>query len=308
VTLSGANVHFVAEPLLRGVYIPLITPFAADGSVAIDALERLCHDSLDAGVAGLVPLGTTGESPFLDAAEKEAVVDTCAAIARERGAHLVIGAGTNSTRTTVAAVEVLAGVEGTTATLIVVPYYVRPNQAGIVAHFKEVAAHSPVPVVVYNIPGRTGRLLEPDGLLELARTPNICGVKQSVGAVDDGTLRVLAEAPEEFALLGGDDYLLFPITVLGGAGGICASAHVCTSRWVALAECGLAGKVDEGRAHHEALLPVVAACFAEPNPAIFKAVLHAQGRIPTPDVRLPLVNATAAALERALAAVDAASA
>jgi 4-hydroxy-tetrahydrodipicolinate synthase len=109
-------------------------------------------------------------------------------------------------------------------------------------------------------------------------------------------------------VLSGDDYLFFPITVLGGTGGICASAHVCTERWVAMAECGLAGKVDEGRAHHEALLPVVAACFAEPNPAVFKAVLHAQGRIPTPDVRLPLVNASRAAAEAALAAIDAASA
>jgi 4-hydroxy-tetrahydrodipicolinate synthase len=298
----------VADPLLRGVYVPLITPFAADGSVALDALGRLSHECLDAGVAGLVPLGTTGESPFLDGDEKKSVVDVVAAVCRERDAQLVIGAGTNSTRTTVAAVEALAEVEGTTATLIVVPYYVRPNQAGIVAHFKEVAKRSPVPVVVYNIPGRTGRLLEPDGLLELARTPNICGVKQSIGAIDMGTLRMLAEAPEECAALGGDDELLFPFTVLGGSGGICASAHVCTARWVALAECGLAGKVDEGRTHHEALLPVVAACFAEPNPAVFKAVLHAQGRIPTPDVRLPLVNASPVAFERALAAVDAASA
>ncbi len=293
---------------MRGVYVPLITPFASNGSVALDALERLSNEYIDAGVAGLVPLGTTGESPFLDAAEKQAVIDTVAAVCRDRGAHLVVGAGTNSTRTTVAAVEALAVVKGTTAALVVVPYYVRPSQAGIVAHFKEVAARSPVPVVVYNIPVRTGRLLEPDGLLELARTPNIIGVKQAAGSLDEGTLEVLAAAPDEFAVLSGDDYLFFSMTLLGGTGGICASAHVCTDRWVAMAECGLTGKVDEGRAHHEALLPVVAACFAEPNPAVFKAVLHAHGRIPTLDVRLPLVNASPAATEAALAAVDAASA
>ncbi len=298
----------MAEPLLRGVYVPLITPFASDGSVALDALARLSNEYVDAGVAGLVPLGTTGESPFLDATEKQAVVDTVAAVCRERGAHLVVGAGTNSTRTTVAAVEALADVKGTTAALVVVPYYVRPSQAGIVAHFKEVAKRSPVSVVIYNIPVRTGRLLEPDGMLELANTPNIIGVKQAVGSVDMGSMRVLAEAPEEFAVLSGDDEVLFPMLSLGGAGGICASAHVCTERWVAMAECGLAGKVEEGRAHHEALLPVVAACFAEPNPAVFKAVLHAQGRISTPDVRLPLVNASPAATEVALAAIDAASA
>ena len=297
----------MADPLLRGVYVPLITPFAVDGSVALDAIERLSNEVLEAGAAGLVPLGTTGESPFLDADEKRAVIDRCASVCRERGAHIVIGAGTNSTSATVAAVKALADVPATTAALIVVPYYVRPSQAGIIAHFKEVAKSSPVPIVVYNIPARTGRLLEPDGLLELANTPNIIGVKQSVGSIDDGTLRVLAEAPPDFAVLGGDDYLLFPIVVTGGSGGICASAHVCTDRWVALTECALAGKVDEGRRHHEALLPVVAACFAEPNPAVFKAVLHAQGRIPTPDVRLPLVNASPGALERALAAVEAAA-
>jgi 4-hydroxy-tetrahydrodipicolinate synthase len=297
----------VAAPLLRGVYLPIITPFASDGSVALDALEGLANDFLDAGGAGLVPLGTTGESPFLDADEKHAVTEVAARVGRERGAQVIVGAGTNNTAVTVAAVEALRDVDGVTATLCVVPYYVRPSQAGIVAHFKEIAKHSPVPVVIYNIPGRTGRLLEPDGLLELASTPNIIGVKNSIAALDDGALRVLAEAPDDFAVLAGDDYLVFPMVLTGGRGTICASAHLCTDRWVAMTECALAGKVDEGRAHHEALLPLVAACFAEPNPAVFKAVLHAQGRIPTPDVRLPLVNASDGARDKALALVEAAA-
>jgi len=293
--------------MLRGVFVPLITPYASDGSVALDALEGLANAMLDAGAAGLVPLGTTGEVPLLEADEKRAIVDVCARVAAERDAQLIVGAGTNSTRATVDAVRALSSVPGATAALCVVPYYVRPSQAGIVAHFAEVAAASPVPLVVYNIPPRTGRLLEPDGLLELARTPNICGVKQSIGALDDGTLRVLAEAPEEFAILSGDDALMFPLVLLGAAGAICASAHVCTERFVAMIECGLAGKVDEGRAHHDALLPVVAACFAEPNPAVFKGVLHSQGLIPTPDVRLPMTSASAPSVERALAAIEVAS-
>jgi 4-hydroxy-tetrahydrodipicolinate synthase len=293
--------------MLRGVHVPLITPYASDGSVALDAVERLAHTVLDAGAAGLVPMGTTGESPLLDEDEKHAVIDVCARAAREHDAQLTVGAGTNSTRATVEAVRALETVDGATAALCVVPYYVRPSQAGIVAHFREVAAASAVPVVVYNIPPRTGRLLEPDGLLELASTPNICGVKQSTGALDDGTLRVLAEAPEGFSFLSGDDYLLFPLVLLGGSGGICASAHVLTERFVAMVECGLAGKVDEGRAHHDALLPVVAACFAEPNPAVFKGVLHAQGLIPTPDVRMPMAGASPASIDRALAAIEAAA-
>ena len=103
---------------------------------------------------------------------------------------------------------------------------------------------------------------------------------------------------DDFSVLGGDDPFLFPTVLMGGAGAICAAAHVCTERFVAMIECGLAGKVDDGRAHAEALLPVVQACFAEPNPAVFKGVLHAQGRIPTPDVRLPLVAASAGAVDR----------
>jgi len=295
------------ERLLQGVYIPVITPFAADGSVAHEALEQLAHDSIDGGAAGIVALATTGEAPALDAPEQQAVVATCSRVARERGAQLIVGTGTNNTAKTIASCEALADVDAVTAALVVVPYYVRPSEAGIVAHFEAVAAASPVPLVIYNIPYRTGRNLGPDGMLELAATPNVTGVKQSVGSLDADTLTILANAPTSFSLLGGEDPYLFPTTLMGGAGAICASAHVCTERFVAMIDCGLAGKVDDGRAHAEALLPVVQACFAEPNPAVFKGVLHAQGRIPTPDVRLPLVNASPVSVEQALAAVASAT-
>ncbi len=291
---------------LRGVYIPIITPFAADGSVALEALEGLAHRFLDAGVAGLLPLGTTGETPLLDPDERQSVIDVCARVGRDRQAQVIVGAGTNNTKATIAATTALSRVGGVTGTLCVVPYYLRPGQAGIVAHFEAVAEASPVPVVLYNIPSRTGQALETDGLLRLANTPNIAGLKQSLGSIDDGTLRLLAEAPSDFAVLGGDDPLLFPLVLLGGAGAICATAHVCTRRYVEMIECALAGKVDEGRAHHEALLPVTRAGFAEPNPSVFKGVLHAQGLIPTPDVRGPLVNASSGAVEAALEAVTAA--
>jgi 4-hydroxy-tetrahydrodipicolinate synthase len=150
-------------------------------------------------------------------------------------------------------------------------------------------------------------VIEVETMLELASMPNIAGVKQAVNGIDIATLRILAEAPPSFAMLGGDDPYLLPTALIGGAGAICASAHVCTERFVAMIECGLAGKVDEGRAHHEVLLPVVQACFAEPNPAVFKGVLARQGIIPTADVRLPLVNASEGAVDRALEAIAAAS-
>jgi 4-hydroxy-tetrahydrodipicolinate synthase len=218
-----------------------------------------------------------------------------------------VGSGTNNTAATIAATEAYAALPGITHAMVVVPYYVRPSQAGIVAHVTAAADASPVPVVVYNIPVRTGRVLEVAGMLELAAHPNVVGVKQAVDGIDLATLEILAGAPRDFSVLGGDDPYLFGTVLLGGAGAICASAHVCTDRFVQMIECGLAGKVDEGRAHHEALLPVVKACFSEPNPAVFKAVLHAQGRIPTPDLRLPLLPASAASRDAALSAIDAAT-
>jgi 4-hydroxy-tetrahydrodipicolinate synthase len=292
---------------LRGVYVPLITPFASDGSVALDAVTLLCHEYLDAGANGIVALGTTGESSALTGDEKQAVIDACATVCRERTAQLIVGAGTNSTASTVTGVKALAGTPALAAALIVVPYYVRPSEPGIVAHFRAVADASPVPVVLYNVGFRTGRQLSAEGVLEAAQHPNIVGIKQAAAGLDLDTLELLAGASDDFAVLGGEDAFLFPLVLMGGAGAICASAHVCTERFVAMIECGLAGKVDDGRAHAEALLPVVQSLFTEPNPAVFKGVLHAQGRIPTPDVRLPLVNASDAAVAASLAAVNAAS-
>jgi 4-hydroxy-tetrahydrodipicolinate synthase len=289
---------------LRGVYVPLVTPYEQDGSLALDSVERLAHRYLDEGPAGIVALATTGEASLLDDAEKQAIVDVCVGVCVDRGAHLIVGTGSNATGATITAVERLARVPGVTAALCVVPYYLRPSQRGIVQHFRSVAAASSVAIVIYNIPYRTGVLLEPDGLLELAQLPQVVGVKHAVGAIDTGTLRVLAQAPAGFSVLGGDDPYLFPMSLLGASGAIAASAHVCTQRFVDMIECGVAGKVAEGRLHHEALLPVVTACFAEPSPAVFKAVLHAQGVIPTPDVRPPLANASPGALANALDAVE----
>lgn len=292
----------VAELRLRGVYVPVVTPFDRHDRVDIDALERLTDDVLAAGAAGIVTLATTGEPSSLDDAERDAVVAACSRVCTDRGAGLIVGAGTNDTRTTIARHEALADVSGVTASLAVVPYYVRPSEAAVVAHFQLVAARSPVPLVTYNVPYRTGQGLGAASLLELASTDNIGGVKQAVGAIDADTLTVLARAPEGFALLGGDDPYLFPLTLMGAPGAIAASANLCTERFVAMIDHGLAGEVTPGRAHAEALLPLVRALFAEPSPAVIKALLHADGRIATADVRMPLSNASAAAVQQALAA------
>lgn len=292
---------------LHGVWVPLVTPFTADDEVDVVAIERLCHEYLRAGARGIVALGTTGEAPALDAQEKRVVIDACSRVCSEIGAPLIVGTGTNSTRTTVAATEALAGIPSVVGALVVVPYYVRPSDAGVLAHYRAVAETSPVPVVAYNIPYRTGKGLDAAGLLELAAMPNVAGVKQAVGPLDADTLRVLAEAPEGFSVLCGEDPYIYPMVMMGAVGAIAAASHVCTERFVAMVECGLAEKHEDGRAHAEALLPVVKAGFAEPNPAVFKGVLHAQGRIATPDLRLPMTNASPASIDRALAAIETAS-
>ncbi|MEA2466756.1 MAG: 4-hydroxy-tetrahydrodipicolinate synthase [Thermoleophilaceae bacterium] len=284
----------------RGVFVPLVTPFTEHDVVDLPALEALASDALSAGAAGLIALATTGEPTSLDDAERDAVVSTIARACADGGGALMVGAGTNDTRTTIARHEALAQVPAVAAALAVVPYYVRPSEAAIVRHFQVVAERSPVPLVIYNIPYRTGRGLGASALLELAATDNVAGVKQAVGGIDADTLEVLAGAGDDFVVMGGDDAFLYPLVLMGGSGAVAASAHLCTERFVQMIECGLEGRVAEGRAHAEALLPLVRWLFAEPSPAPVKAVLHAQGRIPTPHVRMPLGDASAEVAARAI--------
>ena len=289
----------------RGVYVPLVTPFTEDDGVDLRSLESLAAAVLDAGARGVIALATTGEPTSLTTEERDAVVECVAGVSADRGGELIVGAGTYDTRTTIVRHEALAQVPGVSASLAVVPYYVRPTEQAIVRHFQVVAERSPVPLLLYNIPYRTGRGLGAQALLELAATPNVAGVKQAVGGIDADTLELLAGVGEDFAVLGGDDAFLYPLALMGARGAVAASAHLCTERVVAMIECALQGRLADGRAHAEALLPLVRALFAEPSPAPLKAVLHAQGRIPTPDVRMPLAQASPAVAERAIAAARA---
>lgn len=291
-----------APSRIDGLWIPLITPFTVRGDVDLVALRSVATDVLHDGADGLVALGTTGEPTALDADERDAVVAVCAEVAAEHGAGLIVGAGTNDTRTTVARHQALAAVPGVTASLAVVPYYVRPSEGAVVTHLQYVAARSPVPVVAYNIPVRTGRGLGVGALLELAATPNVVGVKQAVSGVDLDTVDLLARAPADFAVLAGEDPYLWPLLRLGAAGSVTASAHLATAAFAALVSDARNGRADAARRGAAALLPLITALLAEPNPAVIKAVLHARGRIATPDVRMPLGPATRDATARACAA------
>jgi 4-hydroxy-tetrahydrodipicolinate synthase len=290
---------------LRGLWVPVVTPFTADDDVDVDALARLAGRLLDDGATGLVVLGTTGEPATLTATERRTVVETCAGVCRDRSRPFIVGAGTNSTRATIDEVgDRAATVPDAAALLVVVPYYTRPSAAGIVDHYRAVAAASPLPIVAYNIPYRTGRGLGADALLALAAIPNVLGVKQAVGALDRDTLAVLRDRPAGFHVLAGDDAYVAPLTLMGGAGAIAASANLRTPELAALVAAGLAGDVATARALAGDLLETVDAGFAEPSPAVFKAALAARGEIASGHVRAPLTSASAAATAALLATLD----
>ncbi|MGW6913179.1 dihydrodipicolinate synthase family protein [Kitasatospora sp. NPDC054939] len=287
---------------LKGIFVPLVTPFAADGSLAADALEKLAHEVLAAGAAGLVALGTTGEPAVLDEAEKRTVVDVCVAACAEHSARLIVGAGAGGTRDTAAALAALgARVPQAAAALVTVPSFVRPGEAGTVAHFRRLAEESPLPLVVYHIPYRTGQPLSTAALLELAAVPGVVGVKYATGGLDTTAVELLAQAPADFAVLAGEDAFLSGMMALGAPGGILASAHLATARFAELAAAWEAGDAPRARALGHRLTALAGAAFAAPNPAVTKGVLHALGRIPTPDVRLPLLPAGAPEVAAALA-------
>ncbi|MEV5970512.1 dihydrodipicolinate synthase family protein [Streptomyces sp. NPDC051921] len=291
-----------------GVHVPLVTPFAPDGRPDLDALAGLAHAALDGGAAGLVALGTTGEVGALDPDERRAVVDACARVCRARGGQLVVGAGGGATAQAARELAELGRRPEIRAALVTVPAFIRPSQDGVVAHFARLAAESPVPVIVYHIPYRTGRSLDADTLRALAALPGVVAVKHAVGGVDHDTVDLLGDVPPGFAVLAGDDTFASPMLALGAAGGILASAHLATDRFVALVDAWHGGDPARARVlgHHLARLST--ALFAAPNPTVLKAVLHAQGRIPTPDVRLPLLPASGDAVTavlKELAAVEA---
>ena len=279
----------------RMLYVPVITPFDADGGVAWQALESLAHELLTDGAGGLVALGTTGEPSSLSGSERSDVLDLLAAVCREHEAPLIVGANDPDQ------LRILADRPAITGVLSLVPPFLRPGEEGAIAHLQHLAAASPVPLVVYHVPYRTAQPLSAAALRRLAGTSNITGIKFAPGALDAEAIAFLADAPPEFTVLAGDDVLLSPLLALGAHGGILASAHIETAAYATLIASWLAGDVAEARPLGHRLSRLSAALFAEPNPTVIKAVLHAEGRIPTPDVRLPLIPASAETLQAALA-------
>ena len=278
---------------LTGLFVPLITPFTADGNLALPALRTLAHQILDAGATGLVALGTPAEPSSLTPTEQHTVVDLITQVCHDHDAPLIVGAHAPTTTAT--------------ATLCLVPPFLRPGERGVLAHFATLAAASPVPVIAYHVPYRTGQTLGTATLRELAAIPGIAGIKYAVGAIDATTVEFLADPPPGFAVLGGDDLFISPLLALGAHGAVLASAHLATAGYADLIAAWHAGDATRARTLGNRLATLSAALFAEPNPTVIKAVLHAQGRIPTPAVRPPLLPAHPASVEAARHATDRAS-
>lgn len=279
---------------LTGLYVPLITPFAESGEVDLGALETLATEALRCGARGLVALGTTAEPAALSAAERHAVTDVAAAACREHGKALLVGAHSP------AELSALGDRPGVTAALSVVPPFVRPGEAGVLAHFARLAGASPVPLVVYDVPYRTGQYLSAGTLAELGALPGVAGLKYAPGGINADTITLLASPPAGLVILGGDDPFISPLLALGAHGGILASAHLATAAFARLAALWRAGEAAAAAALGHRLSALSVALFAEPNPVVIKAVLHAQGRIATPAVRPPLLPASPGATAAAL--------
>ena len=285
-----------------GLFVPLVTPFTETGELDPAGLESLAHRVLDEGATGIVALGTTAEAPTLTGAERRRVLDICAQVCADRSAPLIAGAGGNDTRASADALRELAAWPQITAALVVVPYYLRPGEEGTIAHFEALARQTPVPLVVYNIPARTGQRVSWPAMRRIASLPAVVGVKHSPGAVDLDTAEMMAGLPPGFSVLAGDCFLMPALLALGAAGAISASAHICTRSYADLVTAWRDGEVAAARPLGHRLTALSARLFAEPNPAVIKAVLHGLGHIASPAVRLPLLAARPSSASAALAA------
>ena len=271
---------------ISGLWLPLVTPFK-DGVVDYASYERLVAHYIAADVDGLFPLGTTGEAPTLDDAEIEALVERTLAVAAGR-VPVFVGVGGNATHKVTTALKRLERLpfEGIVS---VCPYYNRPSQDGLVAHFRAIASATDRDVVIYNIPYRTAVNLSNESLLALAEVPNIVGVKDSSGSLAQ-SLDLLARKPDGFSILTGEDALYFTMMANGADGGILAASHIMTERFIEVGRRFADNDIAEARAAWAPLASIVPLLFAEANPMPIKYLLWRQGLIASPECRLPLTR------------------
>ncbi|MET2984333.1 4-hydroxy-tetrahydrodipicolinate synthase [Aureibaculum conchae] len=272
-----------------GTGVALVTPFKADKSVDFDALKRLINFQIDNGIDYLVVLGTTGEPATLSKEEKQKVISTVVEVNNGK-LPLVIGIGGNNTQSVINEIQ-QSDLSAFDAILSVSPYYNKPTQEGIYQHFKAIATISPKPLILYNVPSRTGANMTPETVLRLASDfSNIIGVKEAAGSMDQA-FRLLQNKPEDFLVISGDDMVALPMTLTGGAGVISVIGQGIPSDFSKMIKLALEGKTKEASGLHFKLMDSIDYIFEEGNPAGIKALLKKRS-ICEPFVRLPLVEAS----------------
>lgn len=260
--------------MFKGVFTAIVTPFNTDGSVDEGALRALVDDQINNKIHGLVPMGTTGESPTVNHDEHIQVIKI---VAHQAGGKVPIIAGTGSNCTSEAIDLTLRAQDaGATATLQVAPYYNKPSQEGFYRHFMEIADKTDIPVIVYNIPGRTGKNIENSVMFKLAKHENIKAVKEASGDLSQ-IMELAANKPKNFDILSGDDNLLFPIVTLGGTGVISVASNIIPAEMVSFANLLLEGDFMKAREIHFKLMPLFKALFVDTNPVPIKAAMAMKG-------------------------------
>ena len=286
------------EPgIIRGLGTAIVTPFHPNESVDHASLKKLVEAQIAGGVDFLVACGSTGEASTLSEEETDAVIATVIEAAKGR-IPVIAGCTHNSTREAVRRATHIAKIDGLTGILTANPYYNKPNQQGQYLHFKAIAdAVAPMPVLLYNIQGRTAANLEPATAVKLAALPNVIGIKESSGSLAQiGEL--LSLAPASFAVFSGDDYLALPIIAAGGVGLISVASNVAPKQVSQLTRAAVAGDAHAAREAAKLLHGLTTVLFAEPNPAPTKALLAMMGVIADDALRLPMIPVTETTREK----------
>jgi len=262
--------------MLRGTITAIVTPFDVNGAIDEKTLRELVNFQIAHGVSGIVPCGTTGESPTLSHEEHNRVIDITIQEARGR-VPIIAGTGSNATDEAVALTK-HAHESGADYSLQVAPYYNKPTQKGFYEHFITIADAVDIPLIIYNIPGRTGKNIETDTLLRLAEHRNIVGVKEASGSIPQ-IMDVLSQRSEGFTVLSGDDNLTLPVMALGGDGVISVASNIAPQQVSAMVAEALQGNWSEARSYHYHLLPLFKALFLETNPIPIKTALAMKGML-----------------------------
>lgn len=266
----------------------MVTPFDAKGNIDFQKTTNLIEYLLKNGSDSLVISGTTGESPTLTAEEKVALFKHVVKVVNKR-VPVIAGTGNYNTKESVELTKKAEDV-GVDAILLVAPYYNKPNQEGLYQHFKTIAENTTLPVMIYNIPGRSVINIEPETIIRLSEIPNIKAVKEASGNLVQMS-RIIANTPDDFALYSGDDSLALPVLSIGGAGVVSVASHIIGNEMQQMIEAYFSGNVQEAAKWHQKLLPIMKGLFAAPSPAPVKTALQLKG-IHVGSVRLPLVPLT----------------